>query len=72
MGAQWEEHRHHTSFLGLRTEYADRFSLGNPPTGTHWIASGELRRMVDAGMFRLIKDHPGNRPFKEILLPVLS
>ena len=68
-GVEWGEHRHSSSFLSLKTEYADRLALGNPPTGTHWIASEELRQMVDSGVFRLIESAPGNPPFEELLLP---
>ena len=68
-GVEWSEHRHSSSFLSLKTEYADRLALGNPPTGTHWIASEELRQMVDSGVFRLIESAPGNPPFEELLLP---
>ncbi len=68
-GVAWSEHQHPTSFLGLKADYAERLALGNPPTGTHWIASDELRELVDAGVFRLISDAPGKPGFEELLLP---
>lgn len=68
-GVHWEEHPYQSSFLGLKTEYAERIALRLPPTGTHWIAGDELKAMIDGGVFRLIYDRPGRPSFKSILLP---
>ncbi|MDE2579862.1 MAG: carbohydrate ABC transporter substrate-binding protein [Hyphomicrobiales bacterium] len=68
-GVQWSEHRYTASFLGLKTEYAERLALHEPPTGAHWIGGAELKRAVEAGVFRLIADRPGRPQFRSIYLP---
>ena len=68
-GVVWEEHRYQSSFLGLKTEYAERLALKLAPTGTHWIGGSEMKNMVDAGVFRFIRDRPGRASFASLLLP---
>jgi glucose/mannose transport system substrate-binding protein len=53
-GVKWREHRVSGNFYGVRSAFAERLSLGVPPTAVFWIGGDELRSMVETKIIRSI------------------
>lgn len=68
-GLVWREHAVDGNFSGVRARFAEREALGRPPTASFWIGGGDLRKFVDDGLFRIIRDTPGRSKLYDVLVP---
>ena len=69
-GVYWSESVVASDFLAVRTKFAERLSLGIPPTGVSWIAGGNsARELLESGVFRRIEPAVGGWNVADALIP---
>lgn len=69
VGVEWSESEVSTNFLGVRNLFADRFALGEPPSGLFWLGGDRLNNLFEKEYFRLIPDRVGALSFSDELIP---
>lgn len=68
-GLVWREHAVDGNFGGVRARFAERVALGHAPSASFWIGGNDLRKFVDDGLFRVVRDTPGRPKLGDLLLP---
>ena len=68
-GVNWTEQAVNSNFVGVKSEFAERYGVGNPPEGSFWIGGTQPERLLKDNFLRPINKELVHSQFSSLVRP---